>query len=230
MDSAAIDWNSILEGIDWTTLFHVLITVVFTLVGAWFGNRLGHRSTMQLEETRRAQELRELLGALYAEVADRAARCLNDYIDPWQHFGDRNHPPAEIMSVARVGKFRPHDPVIYPQVAARIGQVGAGALPAVIQFYFRLDAIRREIDNLLADFSADTNLRTSGHYARAELVSRRFHEALGPALVALERLPIENSEAFDAAAVSSYQQIETTGVSLRAGLEQYRQQRAPPTG
>ncbi len=70
--------------------------------------------------------------------------------------------------------------------------------------------------------AASTQTMTA-NYARAELVSRRFHEALGPALVALERLPIENSEAFDAAAVSSYQQIETTGVSLRAGLEQYRQ-------
>ena len=57
-------------------------------------------------------------------------------------------------------------------------------IPSIdLQFYFRLDSIRREIDHVRQDFDPSANLMAK-NYGRVELVARRIQAALGPALAA----------------------------------------------
>jgi hypothetical protein len=91
--------------------------------------------------------------ALYVEIADRSARCLSDYLNPWYQY-EKNQPKTELLrkqNAAWVGKFRPVNQVVYSSVAAKIGLLPADILFPVVQFYFRLDALRREIDSITTE-------------------------------------------------------------------------------
>src|SRR5262245_51976492 len=57
-----------------------------TLIGAAlgvFGTLVVTRHTAKVNREKEAQDV---AASLHAEIADRAARCLNDYLVPWQRF------------------------------------------------------------------------------------------------------------------------------------------------
>jgi hypothetical protein len=61
------------------TLFTGLIGLAAGATFSYFGTRI-------LDAGRRKNEARDVSESLYNEIADRAARCLNDYLVPWRKF------------------------------------------------------------------------------------------------------------------------------------------------
>jgi hypothetical protein len=109
------------------------VGVIGTLVGVLAGGAIGYFITNLHDRQRRKQEIADLKVSLYAEIADRAARCVNDYLKPWR---DLKITSSNSLPAGRVEKFRPTDPVVFLGVAGKIGLLGPTALLAVTQFYF----------------------------------------------------------------------------------------------
>lgn len=144
------------------------------------------------EWRRQSNERHNIRRSLYHEVADRVGRCLNDYIDPWARYHNWTLPQGEPMPIRRLLKFRPVEPVMYPNLAARLGLLSDEILAPVTHFFFRLDAIRRDIDHWGLMQDLDTDLAAKGD---TRLIARRFGDALGSGLKALEALSYEGSRA-----------------------------------
>src|SRR5205823_2856241 len=144
------------------------------------------------------------------EIADRAARCLNDHLVPWLRFAEGK------FTAARVAKFRPVEPVVYRAVASKLGLLPPTTVFWVLQFYYRLDAIDREIGDIKQDFKHDIDVGTE----RTGLVAQRFRESLMPALEALERLSarVRNSAEIDRQVALVYPHVHKMAKPLRAAL------------
>jgi hypothetical protein len=86
----------------------------------------------------------------------------------------------------------------------------------VLQFYFRLDAIDRENDDIKGDFEHDAEVGGG----RAHLVAQRFNESLAPALEALETLAVgvHNCAEIDREAALAYPHVKRVGAPLREAL------------
>ncbi|MGF1594432.1 MAG: hypothetical protein ACFCUW_14200 [Kiloniellaceae bacterium] len=191
--------------------------IVATLAGVGVGGLVTYGVLRKLEGERRVREREELVVTLYHEVADRAARCLNDYLVPWQKY-ERGLPPDETMNGARAGKFRPTDPVVYPLVAGRLGTAGREVIGPVVQFYFALDAVRREVDGVVADYP-DLDVLPED---RARLVALRLRQTLNPALRCLKILGVSDWRSIDSLAVVPYPHITQNYSELREGLRDKR--------
>ncbi len=148
----------------------------------------------------RPREQRDLARALYEELADRVARCCVDFERMWEKciFSPENMPRF------RVSKCVPVPPIVYPACAGRIGLLGGDAAQALIQFYYRLAAWERDLENTIADY-ADKDVRTV-HSDTVRLLAERLFETLGPGVKALEALDdlVEVHADSDAAAVGAY--------------------------
>lgn len=190
---------------------------VLALTGLLVGAALTYMITKILDRGRRRNEAREISLSLYNEIADRSARCLNDYIKPLREFEKGSHREGN-MPTSRLAKFRPADPVVYPAVAGKLGLINPEALFPILQFYFRLDAVRREIDYVISDFDHNNNLAAVA-LPRVQRVVRRFDEIRTPALGALTKLDVEYADQIDAAAVSAYGHIRAIGITLREALQ-----------
>jgi hypothetical protein len=106
----------------------------WAVAGTLTGGMIGFGATTYHDHMRRAKELSDVVASLYVEIADRGARCLNDYIAPWHHV---ERVPTEKKKGSWVGKFRPVDPVVYSGSAAKLGLLPADTLIAIVHFYFR---------------------------------------------------------------------------------------------
>jgi hypothetical protein len=195
-----------------TAIVALLSSAVNPLLATMIGAIVGFFLAKLLDWGRRRKEAADVTRSLYDEIADRAARCLNDYVDPW-----RAYEKSKDMKAARIGKFRPAQPVVYPAVAAKLGLIKSHALFSVIFFYFRLDAVRREIDDVTKAFKHDDDLLKLDP-DRLELVKRRLHETFEPAVESLEKLDFGGSERIDAEAKQAYQHLRTCSNSLRQML------------
>lgn len=197
----------------WVT---ALATIIAALLSGWAGASFNNRKNIKRERQNRKQEKEDVTTALYQELADRVARCLNDYLSPWKGYyvGDSITP----MQVHRLQKFRPADLVVYPQLAGKLGLVDTQALGRLIHFYFRLDAIRRDIDRWNAA-DRDLDLYAAGH---TKLMGLRFAESLKPALEALEALgsKLPDHEKIDDQVSAGYSQIAANNKGL---IEQLRE-------
>jgi len=155
---------------------------------------------------------------LYAEVADRAARCLSDYIVPWR--GIETGTSTKAVTNDWVAKFRPADPVVYVSVAGKLGLLEPQVMFALNHFYFRLQALTREID---AFSDQERRVLNDPHGRRQlEIIPARLRSTFEPALRALERLNVPNFEGFDREAISEYRHVREAGETLRTGLKKYR--------
>jgi hypothetical protein len=130
--------------------------IAATIGGVTVGALGTYIVTRILDSGRRRNEAKDISRSLYSEIADRAARSLNDYLQPWRSIGTS----SDSITIERVGKFRPVNAIVYPGVAAKLGLLAPTALFLIMQFYFRLDAIRREIDDLARDYGPKDDLRT----------------------------------------------------------------------
>jgi hypothetical protein len=102
------------------------MTLLETLFVGVIGVVLGHFSSRFLEHVRRRRDARDVSESLYNEIADRAARCLNDHLVPWRKF-----PDIGSITCARVARFRPVEPVVYRAVAGKLGLIPPAALFSV---------------------------------------------------------------------------------------------------
>jgi hypothetical protein len=184
--------------------------VMTGVVGLVVGAALTYVVTKHLDWGRRQNETKDVTESLYNEIADRAARCLNDHLKPWCGF------QTEEFKRSRVAKFRPVEPVVYRAVAAKLGLLPVTTVFWVLRFYYTLDAIDREIDDVIRDFKHDKVIGQD----RASLVAQRFRESLRPALEALERLGVgvSNHAEIDREVALVYPWVKETGRPLRSAL------------
>jgi hypothetical protein len=136
-----------------------LETLLALVIGAVLGTVTTHLSTRLLDYFRRKNETRDVSESLYNEIADRAARCLNDHLVPWCHFEQKGGP----MTRARVARFRPVEPVVYRAIAGKLGLIPPTALFSVLQFYYRLHVIEREIVRCVNQTAGLGSLRRCHH-------------------------------------------------------------------
>ncbi len=132
---------------------------------------------------RRMAEAASVAEALYQEIADRAARCCHDFMAPWQRHLIAPNDQKDVMDLKRVLKFRPADPIVYPDIGIKMAHLKPGISSPVIHFYFRLDAWRQDIDHW-RERGEDRKLSPK----ECQLFAKRFGETLSPALEALEAL------------------------------------------
>jgi hypothetical protein len=182
-------------------------------IGGMVGGVAAYFVSRRLDQGRRRIESVDVSESLYNEIADRAARCLNDHLVPWKQIEGS----GATMTAARVAKFRPVDPVVYRAVATKLGMLPPGALFSVLQFYYRLDVIDREIDDIKQHFDYKQNVDVD----RVRYVAQRFRESLAPALEALEKLgkAVQNCSEIDRQAASTYPHVKNTGEPLRSALK-----------
>src|ERR1044071_3486314 len=66
-------------------LFHPEIpAAAWTIAGAAVGASITFFAARHIANTNRKKEAEDIATSLHAEIADRAARCLNDYLVPWK--------------------------------------------------------------------------------------------------------------------------------------------------
>jgi hypothetical protein len=193
------------------------------IIGAVVGGTIGFAATTLHDQKQRQQEISELKASLYAEIADRSGRCINDYLEPWRNFSVT---AANNLNSERVGKFRPTDPVVFPSIAGKMGLLEPEVLLAVTQFYFRLDAVRQAIESLQGfcekrETPGGLPVVESGDHARAELIAIRFRSCFDPALRALERLEPSRASEFDLEVTRVYPHLRASNLTLRSALRKY---------
>ena len=194
------------------TLITALITALITLAAVGLGSLIAYRATVQHDERRRRKEAEDVARALYYEVLNRAGRCWFDYRSPWRDYA---YPGGGDMSVDRLQKFRPTDPVLYSSMGGRLVLVEGDAFAKIVEFYGSLDAWRRDIDYWKGDDAVGMLGRTI-----ARTLARRLGETLQPALDALETLGkyVPNHEEIDKKFVAKYE--DPPGGGLRNGLRE----------
>jgi hypothetical protein len=193
------------------------------VVGAISGAILGAFGTFYVsrhfEKQRLEKENRTIAASLHAELVDRAARCANDYVAPWRDV-QQSRPPAKLLGPDWVEKFRPVESVVYLRVSDKLGMLPSDALFSVVQFYFRLDAVRREIDGIVRDFTPGSDIKVLD-YARLGRVALRFYESLTPVLTALERLNVDRALDIETEADASYPQLRERNLAFREALARH---------
>lgn len=183
----------------------------FVLVGAV----IGAVAVIYHDFRRRASEEKDIANALYQEIADRAARCCSDFMVPWQSHWTAPNVQTKRMTLRRVLKFRPADPIVYPDIGIKMALLKPGIASPIIHFYFRLDAWRRDIDHM-DHWLKEGDSRTLSP-EESQLLAKRLGETLSPALKALEALQGEVSAhaVFDNKAMDAYR---IDGDNLRTAL------------
>lgn len=190
-----------------------MMTGILAVIKEWMGPLLGgalggalatgvinYFTTTRHDSRRREREIADLKTSIYIEIADRAARCVSDYLNPWQNLKAKN------LSAERVGKFRPIDPVVFRGNAGKLGLLGAEAVIAVTQFYFRLEALSQAIDSLHAVYErrgGDPTVKP-GDESRVELIRTRLRSCFEPALSAIESLDVRKAAEFDKEVAREY--------------------------
>lgn len=180
------------------------------LVGTIIGAAISIGAVNYHENRRRDREIKAMEVSLYAEIADRAARCANDYIKPWKSWENRK-------LTSDVKKFRPTSPAVLPAVAGKLGLLDARTLLAVTQFYFRLSALSDAFEFAASEAKPDD----SNQGELVDMIQRRLRSCFEPALRALERLDVPNSDQFDREAAMVYPWLKKEGGALRNVLRKY---------
>lgn len=137
-----------------------------------------------MEIWKRHTLVRDLARILYAELTHLVARCVFDSESPWKAYW-----PEDASSASRTAgglrKFAPAVPTIYTATAGQLALLPGKAPQTLIEFYYRLSALRREIENTVAGASPSSVQVPSGQLRQVGL---RFRQTLEPSLKALEAL------------------------------------------
>jgi hypothetical protein len=204
--------------------------VVGALIGVFFTLGGGLLITWWHDRRRREIETTDLEESIYAEIADFAARCLNDYFVPWStiKITDTNK-----LSAERVQNFRPTRPIVLAGVAGKLGVLATNAplLTAVTQFYFRYDALAQMVESVLAVCerreAAGATKPDLNDERRARDINTRFRSCFKPALAALKELKVARNLAIDAEVARVYphltRRLKKESLSLRGALEKYQE-------
>jgi hypothetical protein len=190
-----------------------------TIMGAILGVLGAAFVQRYMSQVNREKEAHDVAASLHAEISDRAARCLNDYLNPWKSYADQALKLKKARDRTDINKFRPMSPVAYPAVASKLGLLSPDAIFCVAQFYFRLGVIQREIDDLLNDKHVFVEADLVKVKTRYAVVTGRLRDALGPALFALDSLKVSGGSKIEDAAAQAYLHTRAAGFALRKGLE-----------
>jgi hypothetical protein len=190
------------------------------LLGTILGSVISFSAIQYHDGRRREQEREALRASIYAEIADRAARCANDFINPWKNWPDRRELNSDIR------KFCPTDPVVLPGVAGKLGLLDAKTLLAVTQFYFRLSALKQAIEFVAAEqelrqSEGKLKGRDPDHQRHVALIVTRLQSCFMPALRSLENLEVPKPSEFDEEATQIYPHLRAERDKLRNVLRKY---------
>lgn len=196
------------------------MTLIAAIV-AWRGVKHQVHKQVELAANLLEQDRAAIKAGIYAEIADRAARCMNDYIVPWKTWPKTRRLDPEIR------KFAPTAPVVLPGIAGKLGLLDAETLPAVTQFYFRLAALEQAIDYVATqkqkylDATPDQLAASPDpkHDEHVTMIRERLRSCFDPGLRALRGLAIPDASRFDYEAAKIYPHLERTGLSLLQALE-----------
>jgi hypothetical protein len=155
-------------------------------------------------------EVGDLARTLHVELADRVARCCFDCEAPWHQYLEPRAGTEWKRDTVGLRKFLPRDPHVFLGSVTKIAILDAKAQQALTQFYYQLDAWKRDLENI----ATQTERRVDGITLGAvRILARRIHQTLKPGSHALEAL---------APFVSDHEQIEKRAIGY------YDQSRSSP--
>lgn len=173
----------------------------------------------------RKRRTKDLSLAIYQELANRLARCVFDFESPWESWMDPANCPSGI-ELARLRKFIPISPVIYPATASEIGLLGNEVPQPLIRFYVAL-AIYQQDMNHVVDFCQRNSLQFVPP-AMAAMLAERLRRTLSPGLQALRAFTnanlVEDYGEIDRQAIADSDilfQHARSSLPLRARIEHY---------
>lgn len=157
-----------------------------------------------IEIYNRSLRAKDLARVLHAELADLVARCCFDSEAPWQQYWSPN-PPAHPVNVIDLRKFAPNDSLIFSVAAVELALLPGNVPLLLIQFQYRVNALRREIKNIADDSSEDNRVDPIAKRS-LKLVGLRFRQTLEPGLNALEELAkmVPDPKQIEAFAIKQY--------------------------
>ncbi|NOT38922.1 MAG: hypothetical protein HOP13_00350 [Alphaproteobacteria bacterium] len=189
--------------------------------------------SLAVEIAKRPIQARDLARALHVELAEFVARCCFDFENPWQKLFANDHKSTE-MHQLRLSKFIPETPIVYESTANQLALLKGSAPQALVQFYYRVAAWRRDASNMALSLRAAEDKTNPNSLAPpptldsadARFLSRRLKETLRPgldALVALGSL-VDNAQGTEDAAIAAHDLVSRPGVvvtemSLRKRIE-----------
>jgi hypothetical protein len=170
----------------------------------------------------RAMRSHDLARLLHTELSDLVARCCFDSEAPWSKYW-ANNPPDRKFNVIDLRKFAPIDPVIFPATASELAMLHGDAPLRLVQFHYRLNALRREIENIANDSTEATRVEPIQTGA-LRLVALRMRQTLRPGLDALQALAsrVPDATQIEASAIGQYDATRkdaTPPGSLRERIE-----------
>lgn len=131
--------------------YEPLVTFAFTGVGVFFALS----STFVVESWKRQRDATDLARALFEELAHQVSRCCHDAQATWLQYLSNATSDSKPSTMLR--KFAPDKPSIFDATASRITLLDAAAPGALIRFYYRVSALRRDIENFAAEAEASNS-------------------------------------------------------------------------
>ncbi|WP_027546948.1 hypothetical protein [Bradyrhizobium sp. WSM2254] len=153
----------------------------FLIIGAL----LAIITTVLVDVRKRQVQVRDLARVLYAELTHLVARCVFDSEKPWKPYWPKDASPG-LMNATKLRKFAPAVPTVYSATAGQLALLPGTAPQTLIEFHYRLSALRREIDNTVA--GANPSDSSNVPIGALRQVGLRFRQTLAPSLKALEAL------------------------------------------
>lgn len=204
MIPVSIATGETIKSSDWIGFAGNVVAGAMTLIAAiiaWFAVKRQIDAQEQAEIRARAQQAADLASTLYAELAHLLARCCFDSESPWSEYWHESARPDKMYSVW-LRKFTPVEPVIYLATAGQLALL-RNAAQHLMEFHYRLSALRREIESFAADAELSGKVIES---SSLKLVARRFRETLQPGSKALDAIApmVKNAEEIEALARALY--------------------------
>lgn len=197
-----------------------LANVAFLVVGVL----LAVLVDMIREEAKRPMQARDLARVLYEEIANRVARCVFDFEQPWEKWIERENCQPHEVDVMRLQRFIPIPPTIYPATAGQLALLGGKVPQAVIRFHVALAVYQRDMQDVAQLCLQRGVASVSPDFVH--LLAGRLRRTLRPGLVALRELAafVEDYETIDAEAIreaDSHFKHERAHLTLRQRIEHY---------
>jgi hypothetical protein len=192
--------NIIFIVITWLSGKDFLVNTGFLVLGAL----VAVITTFMIELHQRTLRAADLARIVHTELADLVGRCCFDTEAPWLPYLGAN-PPPNGFNVIRLRKFMPADAPIFSATASELALLGGEAPLLLVQFHYRLNAVRREISNTVDDSTEATRVEPVAVGA-LKLVALRLLQTLEPGLRALNAIGamVPNAAQIEASAIAQY--------------------------
>lgn len=215
----------------WAAWVQAIGTLLALLIAIWIPNHIHTkdiRTRIEREDRDIENQRKRILSALYIEIFGFAARCARD-TDTWHKEamledrrgkGDRS--VGKRRSLRDMLKFEPNIPVAYPTLAGNLGILEPDVQAAISEFYYRLEAVARDVRR----FSRDTNLDGELGGADARHLAQVLFDTCEPAQKALNglRQSLEGFLSLDEKMNQTYENIFLEPVNLGSTIDEVLEQ------